>query len=329
MKSKTLILFILALLAFSCTNTYLKKGDSSPTLKLKFDYLAPMKEVRYGMGYTTDGEYLYAIYGRSEDPHFIAKSMRYNIATDKWSFFHDNTTTKRFISAEAVGDKIYVFNGFAQDNSINKKVESISLNTGETSYLNDNPSPSCYAGSAVWKDKIYVFGGSFEPSRLGEKYYSDQFYVFDPIEDRWTQLGVIPDHKQTRGEIVNGILYVFGGHVGSVHYSKQIDAYDISDSTWYYIGEMPIELSANAITKHGNFIWIVGDYNKQSLLAVFDTKTLEFYLVKSNMVGRRHAGAEIVGTKLYVYGGTTHVSTNRSLQVADISKIEKLLSERD
>ena len=327
---KTTIILILLLTCLSCSQIKYTPPELSSTYDLQFSELATMKSGRYGMGYTTDGKYLYAVYGKSRDPHYVTKSEKYDIANDKWSVFQNNKITKRFISAEYVGDKIYVFNGYSHDNSINKKVEVINPLTGEIVYLKDNLAPVCYSGTAVWKDKIYVFGGSVYDNRPGMTTYSNQMYLFNPINDEWTLLGVIPEHKQTRGEIVDGILYVFGGYNGQI--SSKIDAYDIANNTWYYIGDMPVGVSANAITKHGNFIWLVGDYNDRNLLGVFNTKTLEYFLIKSNMLGRRHAGAEIVGNKLYVYGGNREakVSTGKilaSIQVADITEIEKLLSQ--
>ena len=324
---KTIILLILLFLCLSCSQVQNIQQDLQPTYNLQFSDLTPMKTGRFGLGYTTDGKYLYAVYGRSNDPNYVTKSERYDISNDKWSIFPNNNTTKRYVSAEYINNKIYVFNGNCQDNSINKKVEVIDTQTGEVNYLNENPSPVSYSGTAVWKDKIYVFGGSIHHPGSRRVSYSNQMYLFDPVNDDWTLLGVIPEHKQTRGEIVDGILYVLGGFNGKV--SSQIDAYYIADSTWYYLGEMPVEMSANAITKHGDFIWLVGDYNDLNLLAVFNTKTLEFVLIKSNMLGRRHAGAEIVGNKLYVYGGNRSSKGNilANIQVADISEIERLLSQ--
>jgi hypothetical protein len=343
--NRIIIITILLIGSWSCTKVPYFAPEPSSTYELQFSNLATMKSEKYGMGYTTDGKYLYAVYGNSSNPHYVTKSTRYNMATDKWSNFPNNKTTKRFISAEYVGDKIYVFNGHNQDGSFNRKVELIDPHTGEISYLNDNPSPTCNAGTAVWKEKILVFGGLFSehvhvlsdvtftksgliisPSR-NINIYSNQLYLFDPDNDSWTLLGVIPEHKQTRGEIVEGILYVFGGFNGKV--SSQIDAYDIADRTWSYLGNMPIGISANAITKHGDFIWLVGDSNKLSLLAVFNTKTLEIHYIKSNMLGRKHAGAEIIGNKLYVFGGnrTSAGDALSSIQVADISEIETLLTE--
>ena len=152
--------------------------------------------------------------------------------------------------------------------------------------------------------------------------------MYDPAKDIWNELADMPEYKQTRGEIVNGILYVFGGFNG--HSLNTGHAYDIANDTWYYLGEMPISIYANAITKHGDFIWLVGDYQKLYTVAVFNTKTGGFHIIKSNMSGRRHAGAEVIGNKLYVFGGNRESfgSFLSSILSADISEIEKLLSEQ-
>ena len=61
---------------------------------------------------------------------------------------------------------------------------------------------------------------------------------------------------------------------------------------------------------------------------MYSTKTREYHIIKSNMYGRRHAGAEIIGNKLYVFGGNRESSGSflSSMQVADISEFENLLS---
>jgi hypothetical protein len=90
---------------------------------------------------------------------------------------------------------------------------------------------------------------------------------------------------------------------------------------------MPVGISANAITKHDEFIWLIGDYNRLSLISVFNTKTLELHYIKSNFIGRRHSGAAIVNDKLYEYGGNRR-PTGQILSgtyVAEISEIENLI----
>lgn len=272
------------------------------------------------MGYTTDGEDLYAINGSSRFPFYTTDIIRYDTKTDEWSILTSELIPKRYVSAEYINGKIYVFNGYGPNSGLNETVEVVDTKTGEITYLKDNPSPVCYSGTAVWNEKIYVFGGE-----VGRNYYN-QMYIFDPVTGDWTLTGVIPEHQHVRGEIVDGVLYLFGGYNGKV--SSKIHAYNITNKNWYYLGDMPVGISANAITKHGDFIWLVGSYNNLSSLAVFNTKTREFNLVKSNMYGRRHAAAEIVNNKIYVYGGTRASSDSflASVQVADLNEIESRLT---
>ena len=102
-------------MCLSCSNIQNIPSDISHDLNLEFSELATMKTGRNGMGYTTDGKYLYSVYGRSSDPHYVTKSLKYDIDNNKWSIFTNNKTTKRFVSAEYVDNKIYVLNGNSHD----------------------------------------------------------------------------------------------------------------------------------------------------------------------------------------------------------------------
>ena len=311
------------------------------------------------MGYTTDGKYIYAVNGSamkgfigsgipkysvniygdvsgggggSSSISYSTKDLyRYNIETDEWSIMPKILKAKRFSSAEYLDGEIYVLNGddniFFNDRwnrVVNKNFEGFDINTGKVGYLSKNPHPAYNSGSAIWDNNIYVFGGAF-----AEGHFSNKLLVYNTYKDEWVQLSNMPERKTGHGEIINGILYVFGGYNGSV--SKSIHAYDIKNDYWEYVGDMPKGVSAHAITKHGDFIWMVGDYYNLSQVAVFNTKTYQFHIIKSNMYGRRHAGAEIIGNKLYVFGGNRQSSGSylSSIQFANITEIEKLLLQKN
>lgn len=324
MKKAINTLVVLLLFTNSCTLVEKPSPAALSPYSVSFSRLndlAAMKRGRYGMGYTTDGTYLYAVNGSSKLTFYATDVWRYDIASDEWSVLTDGLTPKRYVSAEYVAGKIYVLGGYGPSGEINPQVEVIDPFTGSINHTARNPSPVSFPGSAVWKDKIYVFGGT-----IFDENYFNRLYVFDPIRVVWKQLPGMPEYKHAPGEIVDGVLYVFGGYNGQV--SARIDAYDIVTNNWSYLGDMPVGISANAITKHGKFIWLVGSYNKLSQLAVFNTETREFNLVKSNLFGRRHAAAEVVDDKLYVFGGTraSRDSFLSSIQVADITAIEGQLS---
>ena len=360
--SSLILCLFLALGSWSCTQIEYASPDPISNYKLIFSKVGKLTQMRiglYGMGYTTDGKNIYAVNGSSRGtlirPRPITINsiqrpitvngihrtinkinasnvlMKYDVSADKWSVNPITLKPKRFNSAEYVNGKIYVFNGFdaifgggTSNRVFNKNVEVFDINTENVNYLSDNPHPVYYSGSAVWNDKIYVFGGT-----TSQNIFSNKLFRYDPVTNIWTKLADLPEYKQVRGEIIKGILYIFGGFTGLA--LKSVHAYDIANDVWTYIGEMPISISANAITKHGDFIWLIGDYQKLNTVAVFNTKTGGFHVIKSNMSGRQHAGAEIIGNKLYVFGGNRASSGSflSSIQSADISEIEKLLSSSE
>jgi len=294
------------------------EGGAVPENDLQFTSLADMNDARYGAGYTFDGTYIYSICGGlGKPPHKSTKVERYDIVTNTWTIFATGLIPRRYCSAEYISsqDKIYVFNGDTYSNStFTDTVEIIDVQTGEISYSAANPYPVKYGGSAVWNDKIYLFGGG---KSIG---FSNRLYEFDPASLVWTRLPDMPEAKQTNGEIIDGVLYVFGGYDGST--SKRIDAYNIQNSTWTSLGDMPVGISTHAAAKSGENIWLVGSYDDIKFLAVYETESNDFRQLNSDMTGRRHAGAAAAGNYLYIYGGNQAsdlFTTLKSLEYADIS----------
>jgi hypothetical protein len=306
---------------------YVKLSSGGGTgYDLQFTSLNDMNESRFGFGYTFDGNNFYSACGETKEyPHTSTTIERYNIANNAWTVFATGLIPRMFCSAEYVPSQnsIYVFNGDTYtSNTYTDTIEIINVNTGGITYNTSNPYPVEYCGSAVWNNKIYIFGGS----NSGE--FSDRLYEFDPAINNWTRLTDMPEAKQTNGEIVDGILYVFGGYNGSV--SKRIDAYNIQNSTWTPLGELPTGISAHSTTTSGKYIWIVGSYDNINYLSVFNTETNEITELNTNMIGRRHCGVCVEGDKLFVYGGnqeSSYASVLNSLQVADISGYTHSINE--
>ena len=69
----------------------------------------------------------------------------------------------------------------------------------------------------------------------------------------------LPIRAQTRGEIVNGVLYTFGGYIGNSRSSKEIHSYNIAKDEWKYIGDMPSRLSDNRSFISNQSTDIIGD----------------------------------------------------------------------
>jgi len=295
---------------------------------LNFTPLSDMNDARYGFGYTFDGNNIYSVCGGLSEASWIKSTSieRYNLSNNTWTEFVTDLIPRRYCSAEYVPsqNKIYIFNGDTYTNTTyTDTVEIVNVQTGELSYSATNPYPVEYGGSAVWNNKIYLFGGS------NSNGFSNRLYEFDPMTNNWTRLPDMPEAKQTNGEIVNGVLYVLGGYSGSS--SKRIDAYNIQNSSWSYLGDMPVGISAQATAKSGKYIWTVGSYDNIKHLAVYNTETNNYTQLSSNMIGRRHSGAWVVGNNLYIFGGNQsgYESALNSMEYADISNIINAVDEHD
>ncbi|MBN2018146.1 MAG: SBBP repeat-containing protein [Candidatus Cloacimonetes bacterium] len=308
------------------THSITSNGDSdifvakfSYNYDITFNSLADMITARSGFAYANDGDYLYAIAGANHDlPNDRINNIeKYDSATNSWSEFADGLIPRLYCRAEYIQstDNIYIFGGLAGNNATHSDtVEVVDVNTGNLTYLTADHILSSQSGSAVWNNKIYIFGGTQNTG------YSNELYEFEPSGNNWTQLADMPESKETEGEIVDGILYVFGGYNGSV--SNRIDAYNIQNNEWSFIGYMPTGVSAHHTTASGQYIWLTGSYSDLNFVAEFNTATHEFTQLSNNMIGRRHCGTEVIGDNLYVYGGYIPGNDLSSLQYADISNVD-------
>ncbi len=287
-----------------------------------FSSLPDMISKRFGMGYSYDGNKIYAIAGGTDSLGYILSNMEsYNLNTGGWTEVRNDLIPRRYSSAEFIPtlEQIFIFNGYQYpyegvQAEYTDTVEIFNVISGELIYSQSNPYPVSDAGSAVWNGKIYTFGGA------NNEGYSNRLYEFDPLTLNWTRLPDMPEAKTTHGKIINGMLYVFGGFADTV--SNRIDVYDIVNNNWSLVTGMSNEFSAHRTTVVGNQVWIVGDYAETQSLAVFNTETLDFSMLTSNMTGRRHAGAIAIGDSLYVFGGaqtSSNISAINNFEVADIS----------
>lgn len=300
-------------------------GTDTVNYDLEFTSLENMNTSQYGFAYTNDGHHLYAICGDNyESPNYLNTMEKYDPLTNTWVEFVGDLIPRRWCRAEYIENSstIYILGGVTGiDHNLSDVIQAVNVNTGAVSNLTADHVLSSQPGTAIWNNKIYVFGGALESG------YSDELYEFNPSVNTWTQLADMPEAKETEGEIVDGVLYVFGGYNGSV--SNRIDAFNIQKNEWSFIGYMPVGISAHSTTVSGNYIWLIGCYSDLNSVALFNTITNEFIQLSNNMVGRRHCGTEVLGDNLYVYGGNvaTEGPALSSLQNVDIGYLFSRVDE--
>ena len=143
------------------------------------------------------------------------------------------------------------------------------------------PKPLNHLNAAVVGGKIYVLGGLAEESSQGRAWRAvADSWVYDPAKDMWVSLPDVPA-GQLRGSagvgVYNGKIYLAGG---------------MSD----------LELYGTHVQR------------SVAVVSIFDTKTQKWLDVpeaaKNMPGGRDHAGAAIVGDKMYVLGGRENGQEN-------------------
>lgn len=97
----------------------------------------------------------------------------------------------------------------------------------------------------------------------------------------------------------------------SEYKSYNLYVYDFNTNTWTTNWDvLPLAVSSHAVALDNPFtdskVYVTGDYDNQTFLSVYDTTSNSFTtLNQTNMIGRRHHGAEIFDNKLYLFGGNT------------------------
>jgi N-acetylneuraminic acid mutarotase len=316
---KTLYFYPLTLLGLILisANSGIKEGSNSTNLN--FQDLAGMNLARGGFAYSSDNDNIYVSNGFSKESQYTTEIEKYSVSNNTWTVFAQSLVAKKYSTSAIVGNYLYIFGGKTDKDASNEKMEVVDLSNGNIKYTTNNPSPADICGAATWDESIYVFGGSESNPFAFESWarYSDKLYRFDTSTSTWTELASMPECKETKGAIVNGKLYVFGGYNGYV--SNRIDMYDIKTNVWKRLGKMPKGVSANAIAVYGTTIFIAGDYTNETYLATYEVNSGVFNVIQSNMKARRHAGAAVINSKLYIMGGI-HDSYLSSLQMASLKQ---------
>jgi N-acetylneuraminic acid mutarotase len=271
-----------------------------------FQNLANMNLQLGATSCAADSINLYLTGGFTPSTGFTTQIEKYDIVANSWSIFTNALVPKRFCNSAIVGNNLYIFNGNLSS-GYNTKTEVVDLGTGAVTYSTDNPVPVSNGGAAVWNQDIYVFGGSTAPG-----VYSIKLYKFSTTNQTWTPLADMLEAKETKGEIINGILYVIGGYHGAD--ARSIDKYDIAANTWSNLMTMPDSVSDHSTAVYGSKIYILGDYNQLTHFSCYDVSTNTYSAItEANWIGRRNAGAAMVNGKLYSAGGNTSGSSASAL----------------
>ncbi|CAF2252329.1 unnamed protein product [Rotaria magnacalcarata] len=209
------------------------------------------------------------------------------------------------------------------------------------------PSPRDGHTACCINDRMYIFGG-FEDDT--QQFSNDLFY-FDFIESSWhlnqTKIGdVIPQWRDFHSATeLDGQMYVFGGRFDRIGpeqttqniYDDRLYVFNPDDASWSLItanGEIPCGRRSHSAFAHHGKLYIFGGYNNvMSLhfndLYEFNPLTLLWHRIKPhgipNPVPRRRQCCLVIDDRMYMFGGTSPISTstfpNHSHEIQDQSNL--------
>ena len=176
------------------------------------------------------------------------------------------------------------------------------------------PVPHDELRAATVGSLIYI-GSGLEERRPGAPLTStDIFIVFDPQQSTYRRLPPLPrrvDHPALVG--VRGGLYLIGGYHDGQPISEAF-RYSPRTGEWTKLAPLPTARGAPTAAAIGGQIYVVGGstvYHTNASANVSATDTVEIYDVATGRwsrgpdmpTARHHAGAAVVGGRLYVVGG--------------------------
>ncbi|KAL9117331.1 MAG: hypothetical protein Q9187_006134 [Circinaria calcarea] len=192
-------------------------------------------------------------------------------------------------------------------------------------------------------DKIYIMGGIFlEQSATNETITQtiDKVEVYSISQDSWGTVAPLPiAMNHANAAVVDGKIYVLGGLAGGEVWTAFPDCYVYDPKTdhWETLPPMPKEQArgSSAVGVRGTRVYLTagmrsldgspgGLHDTVDTVTSYDTKSGVWKTLPSLPAPRDHAGAALVGHRMYVLGGRNHgqINVRNTTYVLDIRSSE-------
>jgi N-acetylneuraminic acid mutarotase len=257
------------------------------------------------------------------DPSFGSTSVESQSPSDSdsksyWTISKDMPEARNELSAVGVNESIYVIGGedIAAGGSQKDTIEIYDSTTDQWLGKENAPMPEGldHTAAVVYNDKIYVVGGF-----LQHKVPTDKLYIYDIIEDEWTEGESLPSARGAlTAEIINGTLYAIGGLNSSQIPVNTNEAYDLESNSWTTKAPMPTarhHLSSAVVDGRlfalggrilGNGVPSEDLDEARSNFAnneVYDPQTDSWSIHQPMLTKRSGFTAATTGGEIYVFGG--------------------------
>ncbi len=280
--------------------------------------LEGMSTFGFDTGYDLVGgwrPYYYDESGLLVNAHSVAEHWRFDPCKAIWESRSPLPEPRSYAASAAIGDRFFVAGGQLVNNDISTITNSLFIydNTTDT-WSSGAPMPRSliYASGAAVGGKFYLFGG------IDDFGASSNFYVYDPATDQWQDMGEMASglHYGGAAAVVNGVIYLQGGGVGSNFFYS----YEPATNLWQQLHQPYWERSGGSlVAAPDGYLYLMGGTfsGLGSLVERYDVATGFWSSVNYAIASdRRYAGAAYAGGKLYLAGGGNASPSHESLRLS-------------
>jgi N-acetylneuraminic acid mutarotase len=197
--------------------------------------------------------------------------------------------------------------------------------TNTWSFKNQMPTPRTNFGITVYNNKIYCIGGEEIFKNESKAPLTNVNEVYDPTTDTWETKESMPTPRSDlRANVVNGKIYLIGGHDPNVHFkpggSTHNEVYDPATDSWSKKEPLPDATSNYGSAVFGDRIYLIGGYAEVpwvrfDLNQIYDTKN-DSWSYETPLTQDYASAACVVTTglmapkQIYVFGEKNVLSYN-------------------
>jgi N-acetylneuraminic acid mutarotase len=171
----------------------------------------------------------------------------------------------------------------------------------------------CIELMAEPQEVVFALGGCGDDEILAS------VMCYDVASGVWRKAAPMTEARTDLGScVLNGALYVTGGEDGGAVLAS-VERYDPSLDTWSAVPALPLPRRGHcacavgdAMYVLGGIEWIDGKERAVSTVLKFDSRTQTWSEVAPMPSGRDFAGACVVGTNIYIFGGRSSENTTTS-----------------
>lgn len=282
-------------------------------LQIKYSKLSSLKGGLYSFGSVLVENKIWVMGGDESylpvlqrKPSFVWESYNdklyiYDILTDKWATSDLQFSKRAYHSVNYYNGRIYALGGKTLSKNrkyeyLDDKIEVFDLNKNTILVDKTNPHQAVNFASFVYNDNLIVMGGSTRIKINEEKDCSKKAHILNLKSGLWYELNDMPEAKETKGVIINNIIYLIGGF--NLKPLDNIEMYNITTGEWKVAGQMFYGVERPAIVYNDSIIYIFEDGRMQTYNLV--TKQLNLYSINLPL---KSCEMFFTKNKLYLLGG--------------------------